>query len=187
MDPLIEFSLPVRGMGNGLHRYDFQVDAAFFSHFETSMIDNGSFKVGVDIDKRVDMMTCLIRFEGWIETNCDRCLADIHLPMRGHGDLIFKFEEGADGQEDENDESVVYISPIAARLNVAPYIHEFITLALPMVRVYDCEAEEPRPCDMEMLAFLESGGSKPESRLQDGQEQPPRDNPFRDALKDLKS
>ena len=185
MEPLIEFSLPVRGMRAGVHHYDFQVNAAFFKHFEHSLVEHGGeFEVKVDIDKRVDLMTCSIQFEGSMATTCDRCLADIHLPVSGFGDMIFKFVEGADGEEDENDESVVYISPYASKLNLAGYIHEFISLAVPISRVYDCEFDDPRPCDTEMLAFLENGGHNSANRQDDDDDND--DNPFRDALKNLK-
>ena len=183
MNPLIEFYLPVRGMGVGQHEYDFQIGQAFFEQFEGSLIENGSFGVHVVVDKRVDMMTFSMTFSGIVATTCDRCLANIQLPLEGEGDLIFKFEEGADEREDNHDESVIYISPLTPRLNISGYIQEFLSLALPMVKVYDCESENPKPCDLEMLRYLSQQNTSGSEGNGDDDEND--DNPFRDALKDL--
>ena len=37
---------------------------------------------------------------------------------------------------------------------MAQFAYEYIVLAVPMVRVYDCELENPPVCDFEMLDFL---------------------------------
>lgn len=180
MEPLIEFSIPVRGLGLGLHQFDYQIDSAFFAHFEESPVKAGQFELRMYLDKRPDLMTLHVDYEGKAHTSCDRCLADIHLPVSGQGDLLFKFREGSEGEEDEQDEDVVYLSPNTPKLNVARYLYEFIILGMPMIKVYDCEEEDPRPCDQDMLKYLDHTSRTDDEPSDDDT------NPIWDALKDLK-
>lgn len=55
MDALIQFSIPVKGLGNGIHEYRFHIDKSFFDQFEHSPIQDGSFEVNFIFDKRPEM------------------------------------------------------------------------------------------------------------------------------------
>ncbi|RQH21125.1 hypothetical protein D5R40_31635 [Okeania hirsuta] len=55
-------------------------------------------------------------------------------------------------------------------MDVSKYVYEFICLAIPMIKTYDCQAEDERPCDDKMLGYLET---------QNEEEQ--QDNPIWDA------
>jgi hypothetical protein len=63
------------------------------------------------------------------------------------------------------------------RWNVAQLIYEFVLLSIPPRKVYDCEAEETRPCDMKALELLEAQ----EASESDDQ----TENPFKEALKNI--
>ena len=155
MDGLVEYSIPVQGLGNGVHRFEFAIDGEFFRHFEESPIDAGAIAVRLDFDKRPDMYVMEFDFEGTIKAECDRCLAEIDLPISGKQHLLVKFSYETEAEEAD----VIYISPEAQRLHVARYIYEFIVLAVPMIKVYDCERDENPVCNEEMLAYLEGGSS----------------------------
>ena len=51
---------------------------------------------------------------------------------------------------------IVYVSPDIEQFNVAQYIYEYIVLSMPIIKVYDCEEDNPLPCDEEMLDRLEA-------------------------------
>ena len=174
MDSLVEFSIPVSGLGNGLHQFQFRIDSQFFSCFEESPIEDGDINVLLDFDKRPDMYVLQFDFEGTVKTDCDRCLASIGLPVSGSEQLLVKFS--LDEEDEEAD--VIYISPETKKFNVSRFIYEFIILAMPMIKVYHCETETPRPCNPEMLEYLSSGQEKedPENK---------EDNPIWEELKKL--
>jgi len=151
MDGLIEYAIPVKGLGNGIHEFHFRIGEDFFSHFEGSPIKKGNVEVDLTFDKRTDMFVFIFSFEGKVQTECDRCLVGIHLPIGGEERLIVKFS--LDNQEE--DAEVIYVNPEVPKINVARYIYEFIILAIPIIKVYDCEAEDNPPCNEEMLGFLE--------------------------------
>ena len=176
MERLVEFSIPVKGLGNGPHQFRFRIDASFFENFEGSPVEEGNISVNLELDKRPDMLVLQFGFEGTVKTECDRCLASIDLPVSGTERLLVKFSL----EEEAEDAEVVYIHPETQHLSVARYIYEFIILAMPMIKAYDCEKEVPRPCNEEMLRFLEgeqqSGQQEEESR---------EDNPIWEELKKL--
>ena len=170
MNVLDQFSIPVSGLHNGLHEYDFSIGKDFFQAFEESPIKNGDVSVHFDFDKREDMYILLFSFEGEVEVTCDRCLDPFNLPIEDEQSLMVKFDE-----EPWEDAEVVFIIKGTPSLNVARYIYEFINLAVPMSKTHDNAGDN---CNPEMLKYLE----------QEEEEEAPDEeasNPFRDALKDL--
>lgn len=159
MDALKPFKIPIKGLKPGIHQYKFDVDRLFFSHFEGSPIEEGNIKVTLKIDKRPEMLVLDFDFEGKTATNCDRCLANIQLPIIGQHQMVVKFTE----IEKEDDEEVIYLTWEAPELDVARFIYENIVLSLPMIKVYDCEEEENPPCNDEMLDYLNNDQSIPSS------------------------
>ncbi len=173
MKSLNHFSIPIQGLKDGMHQFDFQVDKAFFAHFENSQIADGNFYVKLYFDKRPDMYVMTFSYEGSIQTACDRCLADIQLPLEGDNQLMVKFAE-TPSEEAE----VIYILRGMNELNVAKYVYEFIALAVPILKVYDCENDEFLPCNEEMLDHLDKNGPQK-------QEDEDSSNPIWDTLKNL--
>ena len=151
MDALVEYLIPISGLKVGSHSFDFQIDSAFFTHFPDSLIKEGSFKVQLDFDKRIDLYEMNFSFEGTTKAACDRCLAAVDFPISGNNRLIVKFAE-----EYLEDVDVVYIPIKTETLNVAKYIYEYLCLAVPYVKIYDCDSDKNKPCDTKMLAFLDN-------------------------------
>lgn len=150
MDRLIQYSIPVKGIRSGTHQFDFQIDRAFFQAFEDSPVSDGSIALTLLFDKRPDMYVLKFDFAGTLKTECDRCLAVIDLPVSDQQQLIVKLSEA----EQIEDADVVYIHPETQQLNVAVYIYEYIILSMPFMRVYDCENDDKRVCNEEMLRYL---------------------------------
>jgi len=168
MKSLLPFSIPVKGLHSGTHQFDFQIDSSFFEAFEASPINDGQVSVSLSFDKRPGLYVLEFNLEGTVKTECDRCLALIDLPIGGEQRLLVKFSEEAQAEEAD----VVYINPDDSQLNVAQFIYEYIILAMPMLKVYDCENDETPKCNLEMLRHLEG-----ETQDQDAP------NPLWDALK----
>lgn len=167
------FSLPIQGLKVGNHHFQYTLDAAFFQLFEASPVDESEIRVSVDLDKRFDMMVLDFELEGWFQTVCDRCSADIRMPMENTQTLFVKYGEASETEEDE----VVFIHREAPELNLARYLYEFVVLSLPISNTYDCENDAPRPCNMDVLNLL--------NQTNDDDDDTPGDSPW-DALKDWK-
>ena len=169
MNALDQFSIPISGLSNGLHGYDFNIGKDFFQAFEESPIKDGAVKVHLDFDKSEDMYVLSFSFEGNVDVTCDRCLDSFALPIEDRQNLMVKFAD-----EPSEDADVVFILKGTPSLNVARYIYEFINLAVPIIKTHDAAGDN---CDPEMLKYLE------QTNGQQTDESAP--NPFRDALKDF--
>ena len=169
MQALRQFSIPFKGLKNGTHEYEFDIDENFFKEFEDSPIELASLKARLELEKKNDHFILYFEADGTIQTECDRCTATIDLPMDFDFEYIVKFDE----DEREEDE-VVYIHPESHHIHVGPMLYEQILLAIPLIKVYDCQDEDPVPCNEKVLEILNS------------EEEGEINNPLGDVLKDLK-
>jgi uncharacterized metal-binding protein YceD (DUF177 family) len=165
MGNLVEYTLPISGMKNGMHAFDYQVRDEFFSHFEHSLIQNANVQLTVSLDKRPDLMILNFDFGGSVRTACDRCLEDFDLPVSGQQVLMVKYDEST-----HDDEEVFYITRSTQELDIAEFVYEFISLALPMVKTHD---DAGSSCNPEMLKYLNHT------------EETDTGNPLRDVLKKI--
>ena len=170
MDPLIQFSIPVKGLRDGIHQYEFQVDDAFFKQFEQSPISEGLLDLTVIFDKRPDMYILQFDFKGTVKSECDRCLETIDLPLVDSQRLLVKFSEETEQEEAD----VIFIPRETQQLNVANYVYEYICLSMPLIKTYDCENDENAVCNEEMLKYLDEKPAETEET-----------NPIWEALKKL--
>jgi uncharacterized protein len=154
-NPLSEFSIPLLGLKKESYTFDFQVDKSFFASFEDSYIQDGSIEISLQLERKTGHLELNFDFEGTVKTDCDRCSTSINLPIEGNEQIIAKYSE--ETQEDEDE--IIFIHPETSELNVAQYIYEYINLAVPIRKVYDCENDENPPCDFETLAYLEQKDS----------------------------
>lgn len=174
MDSLVQYSIPVKGLRTGTHQFDFHIDSEFFKLFENSPIADGNIELTLLFDKRPDMYVLQFDFEGTVKTECDRCLEFINLPVSDSQRLVVKFSETAESEAEEAD--VIYIHPESQHLNVANYIYEYIILSMPFMKVYDCENDDNRVCNQEMLSYIQN--------VEESEEETER-NPLWEELKNL--
>ncbi len=150
--PFLQYELPVFGLKIGTQHFQFELEDDFFGQFENTLVQHGKdFQVALEFDKRHDILVLKFDFSGKVKVDCDRCLAEIWLPIEGSEQLIIKYS----AEEKDEDGEVVFITPETHELNVAKFIYEYICLSLPLVNVYDCQKEgEKAPCDSKMLAYI---------------------------------
>ncbi len=172
MKNLKQYAVQFIGMKDGLHELKYKVDDFFFKNIEDSIIQDGDFDVTVYFEKQSRLFNVDIEFSGKVSSVCDRCLAGIQLPISGSERLIVKFSE-----EPRDEFDIVYLPMKAVEINLARYIYEFIALSLPITKVYDCENDNPVPCDLETLSKLE------ENRNIDKIEEENLTNPIWESLK----
>lgn len=147
MDALIQFSIPVKGLRHGVYEYRFHLDKGFFACFEGSPVEDGNVDVLLRFDKQPGMFVLDLDISGTVRTDCDRCMAPIDLPIQDTAGFVVKFS--ADDETDDAD--VVYIHPDTQKWDVAPYVYEYVVLAIPMVKTYDCENDPAKPCDLDIV------------------------------------
>ena len=173
MQALNQFSIPIKGLKFGKHEYHFEILKEFFDAFPESSIKNGQLKTHLTLDRKSNHLDLDFSTQGYVESECDRCTAQINLPIDASISFILKFSD------DEVSDGEVFFAPTDSHeINVAEMVYEHIILALPLIKVYDCDSENPIPCNEKVLDVLEGQDSGPEEIVSN--------NPFGDAFKDLK-
>lgn len=122
-------TIPVHEIGVGAKHYSWHVGKEFFDSFETSEIIDADLEAEAEVsDDGAVSVKCHV--SGNVTVQCDRCLADLVMPV----DTSF---------EDED-------HPIEGNLvDLRQDIYDYVCISLPLQRVH-----EEGACDPEVLKFL---------------------------------
>ena len=150
MNPLISFTIPVKGLKMGEHEYVFNIDSTFFKAVNEESNVQANLQVNVIFDKRPNMYILDFHIVGDAKDTCDRCLEHILIPIDSTYQLIIKRGMG----EDEAD--LVYLEHFDDEINIAEYIYDYALISFPMIKVIDCDEMDDPPCNFELLEKWES-------------------------------
>lgn len=154
MHILRPYTLPIKGLKPGLHEYAYTVTDEFFTAFPESPVNRANLELSILVDKKHGELSVQFEFAGTIATECDRCLADIDLPVSGNDTVLIQFINDAELESD--DPLLIYLPAETHEIDLAPLAYEFMLLSLPMIRTFNCrEGQPPYPCDEEMLDTIE--------------------------------
>ena len=145
------YTIPISGLKEGHHEFDFEIDNKFFEQFEESEVKEGSLIANVGMDKRSTHLDLLIKVKGTVRVTCDRCLEEFSQPVETENRLLVKFEKTSV----DIDPDILSLPPDAYELDLKQQIYEFIMLALPIKRVHPPDANGKSTCDPVMLKKLE--------------------------------
>ena len=178
LKPLKQFSIPFTGLKIGKHQFDFDIDNSFFDAFEYSLIKKGDLKVRVELDKQETMLILHFHITGTMVLDCDKCLADFNSPVSIEERQIVKF---AEDELESDDLEIISLSKKESEIDISGLIYEFITVAVPYIKICEENGDGQSTCDQEMIARLESLsiGAKEEEQQED-------EDPRWAALKKLK-
>ncbi len=137
-----EFILPYKGLNNGVHTYKFDINHSFFKHFEMSRIQEAELELDVTLDKQDNLSTVLLYCEGTFKSICDRCLAQVDLPLDFEDRIYINY-----GGVVDDDESVIYLDWDESELDLTNIVYELIHVNLPISNIPDCESEDFQQCD----------------------------------------
>jgi len=149
---LREFEIPYVGLRVGVHKFDYDIDAKFFQHFEESPIRDCKVHVKLEFEKKETFFALTFFIDGIVKTECDRCLEPFDKNIFGDFTCYIKFSEDPSNLGDEDE--VIFISRDENIIDVAQLVYEYINLCLPIQKL-GCEkpGEEPQ-CNKEVLKFI---------------------------------
>jgi uncharacterized metal-binding protein YceD (DUF177 family) len=144
------YIIPFSGLKAGAHQFTFRIDKSFFEHFEYSQVADGQVDVTVDLEKEERMLVFYFTISGTVILPCDRCNDPMELEISGKEQLVVKL-----GDHFEEESEVVVIIPEAEnKVDLGPYIYEYIHLMLPIRRVHPGDTEEESRCNPDVLKKL---------------------------------
>ncbi len=150
MSLIDDYVVPIYGLKEGRHEYEFEADAQFFEYFENADIAGGELSIRLTLDKKVQFLQLEFHISGAIRTTCDRCLDEFDFPVEIDEELYVRFGE----ESGEISDNVVIIPKEESRLNIAQYIYEFTALTLPVKKMHPMDANGNSECNVEMIRKL---------------------------------
>ena len=144
------FAIPVSGIKDGHHIFEFEITKEFFDLFDESEIREGELAAVVNVEKNSSHLDLDITISGKVRTCCDRCLGIFDYPVECVNSLLVKFGLN----EDESDPDIITIPRDEYELDLKQYIYEFVYLALPIRRIHPDNADGTSTCDPVMLQKL---------------------------------
>ena len=144
------YIIPLSGLKEGRHIYDFEISNEFFELFEESEIREGEIQVDVELDKRSSHYDLIIRMEGMARLECDRCLEMYDQPVSCENRLLIRLGK----KWDDTDPDILTIPSDENELDISQYLYEFVHLALPLKRTHPYDKKGNSTCNPVMLQKL---------------------------------
>lgn len=166
------FIIPLNGLKQGRTRFSWKAGAEFFRNFDNKDIKDAEILVDVEVEKSGTYLGIDAEVSGNLTVVCDRCGADVSLPVRSRISQSIKFgAEPVSGEEivvsEEDERETVYLPEDGGELDMSQTVYDFACLALPMKKVHP-DGE----CDPVALRFLSGEDFVPQERNEDKAESP---------------
>lgn len=143
-----QYSLNVARLGIGKHEDSFEVDSAFFQHFDSQLVPDGSVRIRLAMEKFGTHLD--VRFfleDALVQLPCDRCGELFPQALSGEYRIIYSFDEELNFEGYE----VMHVDPSEAYLNLMQEFFDIIQLAIPIRKVPPMDVHL---CAPEVLAIL---------------------------------
>ena len=145
-----KYNIEFKGLCEGLHDFEFNVDDTFFIHFEGSLVEKGDVVVTAELEKRSAFIKVQLKIKGWLELTCDRCLDNYRQKIKNETKLFVKYGE----KEFDEAENVIWVLPEEHQINLAQIIYEYISFSIPLRHVHPKNAKGERKCNPGMIEKL---------------------------------
>ena len=173
-----EFDIPFSGLKLGKHHFEYQIDRSFFESFGYEDFHAARIGVQAELEKMSNMMELHLSAAGTVNVNCDVTDEPFDLPVAGSLDLVIKFGEAYNNEDDE----ILVLPHGEHQMNIAQYVYEMLVLAVPSKRVHP--GIEDGTLDSEILKKLEE--LQPRQQKHEDERPDPRWDALRNLLTDKK-
>ncbi len=150
---LQKYQINLVGLKNKLHDFVFDLDQAFFAHFEQKMFNTGLCKAEVSIDKQENMLETLFKISGNIELVCDRSLDTFDYALQIEQRIFFQYGE----KYEELSEELIVIAADSETLDLSQLLYELVAIEVPMRKLHPRYKAELENEDAEDEIIFQSG------------------------------
>lgn len=132
MKKTTEYLIPIRGLKEGQHEYNYVIDPSFFDTFGEEEIKCEAIDVRIKLNKNINLFEFDFEISGSVVDACDRCLDSFELSISHSAKLFVKY--GTDYEE--VDDEVLIIPENEGVFDCSSLILEFIKLSIPIKKVH---------------------------------------------------
>ncbi|HSZ72073.1 MAG TPA: DUF177 domain-containing protein [Cytophagaceae bacterium] len=160
------FDIDIHNLSKKEYDYQFEIDNSFFTLFEDSIVNKGHLEAKVSMSLHPGVIEMQFDIKGTVVIICDRSLEEydetIHISER----LLFKFGD----ENAEISEEIISITRDTHRVNVAQYIYEFITVAIPFKKRHPRFKDEDENDDEEVRLIYQSSTAPAEDEKEENKD-----------------
>jgi len=132
MEKISAFLIPFVGLKEGLHHFEFNINNEFFEIYNFFDFKKSDVKVHLAFEKKVNMLKLDFNASGKVTVPCDVTNEFFDLSVESDFNLIVKFGE----IENYNDDELLILPHGSYQIDVAPYIYEMTVLSIPAKKVH---------------------------------------------------
>jgi uncharacterized protein len=162
---LKKYSIAFSGLSLGKHEFSFDIDSKFFELIENPEFAGTVGEAFVTLTKQSTMLVLDFHIKVNVPQTCDRCLAEAPIKLESENQLIVKFGE----QEDNDNDEILVLPHTESEVNIAQYLYEYVFIMIPLQKVL-CELNNDMSiCDQEVLSKISQHkvNTQPESAQDD--------------------
>ncbi len=146
-----KYNIAWKGLKEGITEFEYPIGDAFFEQMDKSLVEKAEIQAKVTIEKRSQVMTLGLEWEGTVELICDRCLEKYDQVIEQQVTLLIKTGKRTSEPGDE----VIWVSPEEDFIPIAQLLYEYIVLSIPVRHVHPDDKNGKSLCNPEMLKQLE--------------------------------
>lgn len=148
---MITFAVPLNELKPGRSDFGLNCGKEFFESFENPEVLDSDVEALAIINKSGTYIGIDMEIKGSVTVSCDRCLADLKLPVDVSPKFSIKFTEddSADDPGMDGDREIICVRPSDAVLDLGQIVYDYVMLSLPLKRVHP-EGE----CDSATVRYL---------------------------------
>lgn len=176
-----QFEIGIQSLKNQEYTFDFEVNDGFFQYFENSPLQKGKFKVRLNLRKTETLIELNFFIKGEATLICDRSLEEFLFPIQLEERILLTFGE----HNEQMTEELEMIARHTMSINVAQYIYEFISVAIPMKKLHPRFKDSTKEGDEIELVY--SSDKEQREETEDEKKEKDAIDPRWDILKKLKN
>lgn len=151
-----QYIIPFKGLTEGEHEFNFQIEDTFFEENSSLDVQKGSVQANILLKKKNSFLELSVSLNGKLNVQCDRCLDYFTFPLIYIDNLFVKFKEEAD----EPDDNVIFLHPSEAMLDLNQYFIDCIGLSIPIQKFHPDTDDGNVGCNIEMLKKIDEHSLK---------------------------
>jgi len=155
------YNISLKGNQEDVRTFEYLLDNEFFKKIDGNEVQKGKLNVELTVKKSAYTYEFRFVINGIAFVPCDRCLDEVEIPVETEEKLFVKL-----GKEySEESDNLIVIPEEEGEINVAWFLYEFISLAIPMKHVHG-----PGKCNKTMSSKLKKHSAKSSDEEDDGVE-----------------
>ena len=132
MKKVSKYTIPFRGLKDGIHFFEFNIDNSFFEKLNFFDFGDAKLDLNITLDKKSSILTLKFDFNGFVKLSCDLTTESFDYNLKTDFRLVVKFGEVEKYDGDE----ILILQNGASQIDISQYIYETIILAIPQKKIH---------------------------------------------------